>query len=140
MTARFHVPIETLKKRLATAYDSERLDIRSDAQIKAVGEQVKSDLVTALARLSQQLANQDELTLRDAPALDRLISSAAKLFAWPSPKPVDAGSNALMSSNGNAINLALIRTSPEQLKQLSQSSERMLDAEELSHVQAVDGE
>jgi hypothetical protein len=122
LAIRYNVSIDNLKKQLATRYDSERLDIRSNAQIRAVGEQVKSDLVTALARLSQTLANKSDLDLRDAPALDRLVSTAARLFSWPNPKPFDAdlsNGTSLLSGNTNAINLALIRTTPEQLKQLA---------------------
>jgi hypothetical protein len=118
LSARFNVSIDQLKSKLATRYDSDRLDIRTNAQIKLIGEQVKSDLVTALARISQSLANQPDISLRDAPALDRLINSAARLFSWPSPKPFESQST-LTSGNTNAINLALIRTTPDQLKALS---------------------
>jgi hypothetical protein len=112
---KFNVSEARIKKRLALAL-APNGHVRSNLEIKEASNQVKSDLVGVLLKLSNNLASKDDSEPKDTIELSRLIDSAQKLFSWPNPKPVDASALLNASTIIPAVNLNLIRTTPDQLR------------------------
>jgi len=125
LSKKFRVSKNRIKKRLALAL-AENGHVRSNLEIKEAGYQVKSDLVGVLLKLSQNLASKDDNEPKDTIELARLIDSAQKLFAWPNAKPVDASALLNASTIIPAVNLNLIRTTPDQLR----ARARLIEQEE----------
>jgi hypothetical protein len=115
LSAKFHVSPKRITKRLNLAL-AQNGHVRSNLEIKEAGQQVKSDLVGVLLKLSRNLASKHETEPKDSVELTRLIDSAQKLFAWPNAKPVDASIMLNAPNIVPAVNLHLIRTSPEELR------------------------
>src|SRR5260370_24831391 len=115
LSQKFRVSPNRIRKRLNLAL-SQNGHVRSNLEIKEAGYQVKSDLVTVLLKLSKNLASKDETEPKDTIELTRLIDSAQKLFAWPNSKPVDASALLNASTIIPAVNLNLIRNTPDQLR------------------------
>ena len=129
ISRRYRISIDTLTKRLQLALcsnpdegtidgavvtsDGERLSVRNEVEIRKLSEKVRSDLASVMDRLSTQFR-------RDADACEEvnvkefqvLVDTGSKLFGWhtqkepftPVPQPT------------HAVNVALIQTSPEELK------------------------
>jgi hypothetical protein len=115
LSAKFHVSPQRIQKRLNLAI-TQNGHVRSNLEIKEAGNQVKSDLVSVLLKLTKKLASKHEPEPKDSVELTRLIDSAQKLFAWPNAKPVDASFMLNAPNIVPAVNLHLIRTSPEELR------------------------
>jgi flagellar motor protein MotB len=86
------------------------------AQFKDSSETVKASLVKIVLKLTARMANSSTLSARDVNRLAKLTDIAQKLFAWPSAKPMDQNQLTLNNIASGAINVALIRTTPEQLR------------------------
>jgi len=112
---KFNVSEARINKRLNLAL-AQNGHVRTNLEIKEASNQVKSDLVGVLLKLSKNLASKDDAEPKDTIELARLIDSAQKLFAWPNPKPVDATVLLNASTIVPAVNLNLIRTTPDQLR------------------------
>jgi len=115
LSQKFHVSPKRITKRLNLALTTNG-HVRTNLEIKEAGNQVKSDLVSVLLKLTKNLASKHDPEPKDSAELSRLIDSAAKLFSWPNAKPVDA---TIMLNAPNvvpAVNLNLIRTTPDQLR------------------------
>jgi hypothetical protein len=82
------------------------------AEIENAGETVRANLIDAVVQISAKLAN---VGLHDLTQIAKLTDTAQKLFAWPSVKPGDANNSLATLTNG-AINVQLIRTTPDQLR------------------------
>jgi hypothetical protein len=115
LSAKFHVSPQRIQKRLSLAL-ADNGHVRTNLEIKEAGYQVKSDLVSVLLKLTKNLANKHETEPKDSAELTRLIDSAAKLFSWPNAKPVDASAIFNGSTIIPAVNIDLIRTTPDQLR------------------------
>jgi hypothetical protein len=115
LSAKFHVSPNRIQKRLNLALATNG-HVRSNLEIKEAGNQVKSDLVSVLLKLTKNLASKHETEPKDSIELTRLIDSASKLFSWPNAKPVDASIMLNAANQTPAINLNLIRTSPQELR------------------------
>jgi hypothetical protein len=115
LSEKFHVSPKRITKRLNLALASNG-HVRSNLEIKEAANQVKSDLVSVLLKLTKNLASKHQPDTKDSAELSRLIDSASKLFAWPNAKPVDASILLNATNVVPAVNLNLIRTSPEELR------------------------
>jgi hypothetical protein len=115
LSSKFHVSKARIQKRLNLAI-TENGHVRSNLEIKEAGHMVKSDLVGVLLKLSRNLASKHEPDPKDSVELTRLIDSASKLFSWPNPKPIDASIMLNAPNIVPAVNLNLIRTTPDQLR------------------------
>jgi hypothetical protein len=115
LSSKFHVSPKRIQKRLNVALATNG-HVRTNLEIKEAGNQVKSDLVGVLLKLSRNLATKHDAEPKDSVELTRLIDSAAKLFAWPNAKPVDPSIILNAPNVVPAVNLNLIRTSPEELR------------------------
>jgi hypothetical protein len=115
LSIKFGVSQARITKRLNLAI-TENGHVRTNLEIKEASNQVKSDLVGVLLRLSRNFASKEEFEPKDAIELTRLIDSASKLFSWPNAKPVDASALLNASTIVPAVNLNLIRTSPQELR------------------------
>jgi hypothetical protein len=115
LSAKFHVSKARITKRLNLAI-TQNGHVRSNLEIKEAGNQVKSDLVGVLLKLSRNFASKDQIEPKDSVELSRLIDSAQKLFSWPNAKPVDASIMLNAPNIVPAVNLNLIRTTPDQLR------------------------
>src|SRR6266481_6556061 len=125
LSEKFRVSKARIKKRLALAL-AQNGHVRSNLEIKDAGQQVKSDLVGVLLKLSKKLASKDDTEPKDSVELTRLIDSAQKVFAWPNAKPIDASALLNASTIIPAVNLNLIRTTPDQLR----ARARLIEQEE----------
>jgi hypothetical protein len=115
LSIKFGVSPKRIQKRLNLAL-AQNGHVRSNLEIKEAGNQVKSDLVSVLLKLTNNLASKDQTEPKDSVELTRLIDSASKLFSWPNPKPVDASIMLNAPNIVPAVNLHLIRTSPDELR------------------------
>jgi hypothetical protein len=115
LSSKFGVSKARITKRLNLAI-TQNGHVRSNLEIKEAGNQVKSDLVSVLLKLTKNLASKDQTEPKDSVELTRLIDSAQKLFSWPNAKPVDASIILNAANQTPAINLNLIRTSPQELR------------------------
>jgi hypothetical protein len=115
LSSKFHVSQARITKRLNLALATNG-HVRSNLEIKEAGNQVKSDLVSVLLKLTKKLASKTKPNPKDTVQMQRLIDSAQKLFSWPNAKPVDASSMLNASNIVPAVNLNLIRTSPQELR------------------------
>jgi hypothetical protein len=115
LSLKFGVSKARITKRLNLAL-AQNGHVRTNLEIKEAGHQVKSDLVSVLLKLTKNLASKDQPDPKDSHELTRLIDSAAKLFSWPNAKPVDPSIILNTANQTPAINLNLIRTSPEELR------------------------
>jgi hypothetical protein len=115
LSLKFGVSQNRIQKRLNLALATNG-HVRSNLEIKEAGQQVKSDLVSVLLKLTKNLASKDQIEPKDSHELTRLIDSASKLFSWPNPKPVDASALLNAPNVVPAVNLNLIRTSPDELR------------------------
>jgi hypothetical protein len=115
LSAKFHVSPKRIQKRLSLAL-AQNGHVRTNLEIKQAGHQVKSDLVSVLLKLTKNLASKHETEPKDSVELTRLIDSAQKLFSWPNAKPIDASFMLNAPNIVPAVNLNLIRTSPEELR------------------------
>jgi hypothetical protein len=136
ISRRYRISVDTLQKRLQLALcanpdegtlDSavvttggERLSVRNEVEIRKLSEKVRSDLATVMSRLSTQcLADAEALEEINIKEFQALVDTGSKLFGWhtqkepftPVPQPT------------HAVNVALIQTSPEQLKAMGQSED-----------------
>src|SRR5258707_6623455 len=131
LSKKFRVSPNRIKKRLNLAL-AQNGHVRSNLEIKECSNQVKSDLVGVLLKLSKNLASKKQTEPKDTIELTRLIDSAQKLFAWPNSKPVDATTLLNPSTIIPAVNLNLIRTTPDQLR----ARARLIEQEEQQDSQA----
>src|SRR5260370_38369228 len=115
LSEKFRLSPQRIQKRLNLAL-AQNGHVRSNLEIKEASNQVKSDLVGVLLKLSKNLASKKQTEPKDTIELTRLIDSAQKLFAWPNSKPVDATTLLNPSTIIPAVNLNLIRTTPDQLR------------------------
>jgi hypothetical protein len=115
LSTKFHVSQARIAKRLNLAL-AQNGHVRTNLEIKEAGNQVKSDLVSVLLKLSADLASKHNPDAKDTVQMHRLIDSAQKLFSWPNAKPVDASIMLNASNIVPAVNLHLIRTSPQELR------------------------
>jgi hypothetical protein len=115
LSEKFHVSKARIQKRLNLAI-AQNGHVRTNLEIKEASNQVKSDLVGVLLKLSRNFASKEEIEPKDSIELSRLIDSAQKLFSWPNAKPVDASIMLNAPNIVPAVNLNLIRTTPDQLR------------------------
>lgn len=85
-------------------------------QISEASDTVRANLTDVLVRISAKLASLPDGSIgpQNLAQIAKLTDTAAKLFVWPSPKPIDSQAQGVAPTA--AINLALIRTTPEQLR------------------------
>jgi hypothetical protein len=89
-------------------------------QICEASDSVRANLTDALLKISAKLCSLPELGPQNLAQVAKLTDTAAKLFVWPSPKPIDSLAQGVAPTA--AINLALIRTTPEQLRAKAQQT------------------
>jgi transposase-like protein len=90
---------------------------RSDLEVKLASNQVRDDLVSSMLKASAALKSKEAFTRDDVATLEKLTNTATKLFAWPAPKPVESSSAS--GDATDAINIGLLRLSPEQIRNAS---------------------
>jgi hypothetical protein len=112
---KFAVPAVEIQRR-ATVQISGTGYVRSNLEVRNASNQIRSDLTTVLLRQSAELAKQADYSPADVAKLSKLIDAAKTLFAWPSAKPQESASN---DTSPGAINLDLIKTTPEQMRNLA---------------------
>jgi hypothetical protein len=100
----------------------------SRADLQEASEHVKTNLVRMLIKLTDLLVTQ-EPDISSIAQTAKLTDVASKLFAWPAAKAIEI-SNPEDSAKQlhTAINLALIRTTPEQLR----AKARLITANEIT--------
>ena len=137
ISRRYRISIDTLTKRLQLALcsnpdegtidgsvvtsDGERLSVRNEVEIRKLSERVRSDLASVMGQLASQCkANADAREEVNLKEFATLVDTGSKLFGWHTQKepftPVPAPTH--------AVNVALIQTSPEELKAMGQLEER----------------
>jgi hypothetical protein len=91
-------------------------------QISDASDTVRANLTDVLVAISAKLASLPDNLIgpQNLAQVAKLTDTAAKLFNWPSPKPVDSLAPGVAPTA--AINLALIRTTPEQLRAKAQQT------------------
>jgi hypothetical protein len=115
LAAKFGVPEIEIQKR-ASVQISGTGYVRSNLEVRNASNQIRSDLTTVLLRQSAELAQQSDYQPNDVAKLAKLIDAAKTLFAWPNAKPQESPS---IESPQGAINLDLIKTTPEQMRDLA---------------------
>ena len=136
ISRRYRISIDTITKRLQLALcanpdegtidgavvtsDGERLSVRNEVEIRKLSEKVRSDLASVMDRLSTQFRrNADACEEVNVKEFSVLVDTGNKLFGWhaqkepftPVPQPT------------HAVNVALIQTSPEELKAMGELHE-----------------
>jgi hypothetical protein len=96
----------------------------SKEQISNASDSVRANLVDVLLKISSKLASlpNDSIGPQNLAQVSKLTDTAAKLFAWPHYKPLDASEH--QSPANAAINLALIHTTPEQLRNAAKAASK----------------
>ena len=91
-------------------------------QISEASDTVRANLTDVLVKISAKLASLPDSTIgpQNLAQVAKLTDTAAKLFSWPAPKTVDSLAQGVQPTA--AINLALIRTTPEQLRAKAQGT------------------
>ena len=137
ISRRYRISIDTLTKRLQLALcsnpdegtidgaivtsEGERLSVRNEVEIRKLSERVRSDLASVMGQLASQFRAtavdaREEVNLKE---FATLVDTGSKLFGWHTQKepftPVPAPTH--------AVNVALIQTSPEELKAMGQLEE-----------------
>jgi hypothetical protein len=96
-------------------------------------DQVKANLVTVLQKLTAKLAAEpvDSVNISH---FRTLVETASRLFGWPAVKAVDlsAVDDSSVHQLHTAINLALIRTTPEQLREKARARQTIINVSEES--------
>jgi hypothetical protein len=89
----------------------------SSAELQDASNQVKANLVVTLQKIVAKLASEPPDSI-DLSKFSRLVETSARLFAWPATKAVEISTSneSPFKQLNTAINLALIRTTPEQLR------------------------
>lgn len=116
LAQRFNIPPKAIQKRLDVALSSSGY-VRSNAEINHCSNKVKSDLISALVKMSSELAESaDPNDKNSLLKLERLTNIAARIFSWPSAKAVDITAQAISANpSGQAINLELMKRPPDSL-------------------------
>jgi hypothetical protein len=107
-----------LRKYLAT-HCTTGGKVRTNLEVIQASNQVRDDLVSSLLNASAMLKAKEAFNRDEIAALEKLTATAQKLFQWPAARPVESA-NALPSEAG-AINLNLLRLSPEQIRNAGDS-------------------
>lgn len=131
ISKRYGIKIETIQQRLQLAIshnDDEStvdggvrnesgstLKVRNAVEINRISENIKTDLSSALQTLVRDFTRED-LSMEDIDNLKSLIDAGCKLFGWNVQKQAPAP----VTLPSHAVNLALIQTTPEQLKAMGQ--------------------
>jgi hypothetical protein len=91
-------------------------------QISEASDTVRANLTDVLVKISAKLASLPDHAIgtQNLAQVAKLTDTAAKLFSWPAPKTVDSLAQGVAPTA--AINLALIRTTPEQLRAKAQQT------------------
>jgi hypothetical protein len=86
-------------------------------EIANASDTVRANLTDVLVKISAKLASLPDnlIGVQNLAQVAKLTDTASKLFCWPNPKPVDTSAQSAQPTA--AINLALIRTTPEQLRE-----------------------
>jgi hypothetical protein len=106
------------KLRAYLAKHSATNKVRSDLEVKIASTLARDDLVSTLLKATALLKTKDQFAKDDLAALERLTNTAAKLFTWPAAKPVESITSA--NETNDAINLSLLRLTPEQIREARQ--------------------
>jgi hypothetical protein len=96
----------------------------SKEEIADASDTVRANLVEILLKISAKLASLPDNLIgpQNLAQVAKLTDTAAKLFCWPNAKPVDLSSQLLANQfPSQAINLALIHTTPEQLREAARA-------------------
>lgn len=145
LSRQFAVSVDQIQKRLDVAVERQAsatlVRIRSNAEINLASNRAKADLVQILQESINELVCSDQPRLSQLSEFQTLLTSAARLFSWPTVSvsrlsgyqpnqplsyasnlsPVDQ-QNLVDQSPQTAVNLALIQTTPEQLALLAKRS------------------
>ena len=94
----------------------------SAQEIANASDTVRANLTDVLVKISAKLASLPDNAIgpQNLAQVAKLTDTAAKLFTWPAPKPVDSLAQGVAPTA--AINLALIHTTPEQLRAKAQQT------------------
>jgi hypothetical protein len=88
----------------------------SKAELADASDQVRANLVITLQKLTAKLASEEAGSINMS-HFKGLVEAASRLFAWPAPKAIEVSNPEDSAKQLHAaINLALIRTTPEQLR------------------------
>jgi hypothetical protein len=106
-----------LRKYLAT-HCTTGGNVRTNLEVIQASNQVRDDLVSSLLNASALLKAKEAFNRDEIAALEKLTATAAKLFQWPAARPVDS---VTLPAEAGAINLNLLRLSPEQIRNAGDS-------------------
>ena len=124
LSRRYNVPVDHIQFQLSR-FIKEDGSLRTLGDINHASKRVHSDLVQTLEAMARDLAGSaDKCTSDNLAKLNSLTVTAARLFAWPVARQIDGHSPASpehLNPLSNAINLALIATTPDQLRKLADS-------------------
>lgn len=128
LSVRFKVSVEDIRRHLDRAIVSTangELYVRSNAEISQASKRVRNDLVSILMEAIDELSVSTLPRLSQLAEFEKLLTSAAKLFQWPTMQ----ATRYLHTSHGAttigevplqaAVNLDLIATSPEELARIA---------------------
>jgi hypothetical protein len=103
--------------------------VRTNAEINQASSRVRNDLVSILMEAIDELSVSTKPRLAELDKFEKLLSSAARLFQWPTMQAtrylhtgnIQAYGSGIDSNStpNSAVNLALIATTPEQLAVLA---------------------
>jgi hypothetical protein len=94
-------------------------NVRTNLEVIQASNQVRDDLVSSLLNASAMLKAKEAFNRDEIAALEKLTATAAKLFQWPAARPVDSTNG--LETDAGAINLNLLRLSPEQIRNAGDS-------------------
>lgn len=127
----YRVSEERIREKMLT-WETVDGGVRTALDIKQASKRVHCDLVQALEFMARSIATKANFTNDDITKLAVLTNTAARLFAWPaaaSRPGVDMSSIDNPSPLSNAINLALINTTPDQLRKLADNQPIMANSD-----------
>jgi hypothetical protein len=128
LARRFRVNERQLRTYLAK-HVTEEGRVRTNLEVKRLSEEVRGDLARALSEASRAIVMGEPVSREAVNTIKSLVDSAHKLFAWPVAKAVEVNvgvSNNVVeqSEGGGAINLPLLRMSPEAMERYGGQDER----------------
>lgn len=119
LAQRFGVNERQLRTYLAK-HVTEAGKVRTDLEVKRLSLEVRGDLAKALGEAAKAISRGEPLSSQAVGQLKGLVDSAAKLFAWPVAKAVEVRVESGISGGEDAINLPLLRMSPEAMEALGE--------------------
>jgi hypothetical protein len=133
LSIRHHVSVDEIRRHLDKAIicgANGQLLVRTNKEINEASQRARNDLVSVLLEAIDELSVSTQPRLSQLKEFSDLLNSAARLFQWPtisamrvvqSQHTVHGYSHNPDSPPTEAVNLALIATTPEQLAQLEKA-------------------